>query len=69
MKYLQVVSVGDAASARLLERPGTYYGAARAPRAVGPGTLYPNNDLPVIIPEPLPRELIAAEFRPGASGG
>lgn len=68
MKYLRAVSQVQPEVSRLLERSGVRFSpSARTPTAVGSGTLYPHNNLPVILPEPLAKDLIAAEFTPGRS--
>ncbi len=67
MKYLHVTSEAHPETRRLLARQTQAYGTAEIGevRSVNGHLLYVRNRLPILIPEPLPRELIAADFTPG----
>lgn len=67
MKHLRVTAQAQPQVFRLLERRGALHTSARSGQVVpvGHNVLYTHHHLPVIQPDPLPRELIAAEFTPG----
>lgn len=66
MKHLKIVSQEQPEVSRLLAREGTLFSSSgEQVMAVGVGTLYRHNPLPVILPAPLAKDLLAAEFTPG----
>ncbi len=67
MRRLHVTSEPHPDTARLLERRSGEHGLVERGdvRAVNGHVLYAHHHLPVLIPDPLPRELIAADFTPG----
>ncbi len=67
MRRLHVTSEPHPDTARLLERRASPHGTVTVGevRAIGGHVLYAHHHLPVLVPDPLPREVIAADFTPG----